>query len=132
MVFPETVWTPQPWKPHFLCFCLQANAQQEVEITVSMFRTLIGSLERSQAEALEVVEMGRAAAELRSQALIRDLQLEISELRKRSSTLTQLSQLNDHFSFFKVRTTTIIIRHKDALKNIQILYILIKYSPGDY
>ncbi|KAI5616384.1 E3 ubiquitin-protein ligase TRIM21 [Silurus asotus] len=80
---------------------IQANAQQEVEITVSLFRALVNSLDRSQAEVLEVVEMGRAAAELRSQALIRDLQLEISELRKRSSTLSQLSQSNDHFSFFK-------------------------------
>ncbi|TTR84641.1 E3 ubiquitin/ISG15 ligase TRIM25 [Bagarius yarrelli] len=80
----------------------KANAQQEVEITVSMFRSLISSLERSQAEALEVVEMGRAAAEHRSQALIRDLQLEISELRKRSSTLSQLSQSNNHLSFFKM------------------------------
>ncbi|MCI4394764.1 hypothetical protein PGIGA_G00172420 [Pangasianodon gigas] len=80
---------------------IQANAQQEVEITLSMFRALVSSLERSQAEVLEVVEMGRAAAELRSQGLIRDLQLEISELRKRSSALSELSQSNDHFSFFK-------------------------------
>ncbi|XP_053475435.1 nuclear factor 7, ovary isoform X2 [Ictalurus furcatus] len=80
---------------------IQENAQQEAEITVSMFRALIGSLERSQAEVLEVVEMGRAAAELRSQALIRDLQLEITELRKRISTLSQLCQSNDYFSFFK-------------------------------
>lgn len=76
---------------------------------MSMFRALISSLERSQAEVLEVVEMGRAAAELRSQALIRDLQLEITELRKRISMLSQLCQSNDYFSFFKVRTTTIIM-----------------------
>lgn len=76
---------------------------------MSMFRSLISSLETAQAQALEVVEMGRAAAELRSQALIQDLQLEITELKKRSSTLSQLSQSNDHFSFFKVRTRTIIM-----------------------
>ncbi|XP_058241010.1 E3 ubiquitin-protein ligase TRIM39 isoform X2 [Hemibagrus wyckioides] len=80
---------------------IQANAQQEVEITASMFRALISSLDRSQAEVLEVVEMGRAAAELRSQALIRDLQLELTELRKRSSALSELSQSTDHINFFK-------------------------------
>lgn len=108
MVIPEAAPTPHHWK-NVICFCLQENAQQEAEITVSMFRALIGSLERSQAEVLEVVEMGRAAAELRSQALIRDLQLEITELRKRISMLSQLCQSNDYFSFFKVRTTTIIM-----------------------
>ncbi|KAM9449991.1 E3 ubiquitin-protein ligase TRIM39 [Clarias gariepinus] len=80
---------------------IQVNTQHEVEITESMFRAMISSLERSQAEMLEVVQVGRAAAELRSQALIRDLQLEITELRKRSSTLSQLSQTPDHLSFFK-------------------------------
>ncbi|KAK3507743.1 hypothetical protein QTP70_034888 [Hemibagrus guttatus] len=80
---------------------IQANAQQEAEITASMFRALISSLDRSQAEVLEVVEMGRAAAELRSQALIRDLQLELTELRKRSSALSELSQSTDHANFFK-------------------------------
>ncbi|XP_072526158.1 E3 ubiquitin-protein ligase TRIM39 [Salminus brasiliensis] len=80
---------------------IQANAQQEAEVTVSMFRVLLNSMERCQAELLEVVQMGRMAAELRSQALIRDLQEEIAELKKRSSTLTQLTQSTDQISFFK-------------------------------
>ncbi|KAK2865894.1 hypothetical protein Q7C36_001950 [Tachysurus vachellii] len=84
---------------------IQANAQQEVEVIASMFRALISSLERSQAEVLGMVEMGRAAAELRSQAFIRDLQLELTELRKRSSALSVLSQSTDHFSFFKTYTS---------------------------
>ncbi|KAL0203251.1 hypothetical protein M9458_001269, partial [Cirrhinus mrigala] len=53
------------------------------------------------AELLEVVEMGQRAAELRSQAFIRELQTEISDLRNRCSTLTQLTQSQDHVSFFK-------------------------------
>lgn len=105
MFFPEAALTPQK----YICFSLQANAQQEVEITVSMFRALISSLERSQAEALEVVQMGRAAAELHSQALIRDLQQEITELKKRSSMLSQLTQSNNDFSFLKVRRTIFMI-----------------------
>uniref|UniRef100_W5KU23 Bloodthirsty-related gene family, member 1 n=1 Tax=Astyanax mexicanus TaxID=7994 RepID=W5KU23_ASTMX len=81
---------------------IQANAQQEAEVTVSMFRVLMTSMERCQAELLELVQMGRNAAELRSQALIRDLQEEIAELKKRSSSLLQLAQsTDDHITFFK-------------------------------
>lgn len=67
-----------------------------------MFGELMSAVERSQAELLEVVEMGRRAAELRSQAFIRDLETEIVDLRKRSSNLNQLVQSQDHFTFFKV------------------------------
>ncbi|XP_051560451.1 zinc-binding protein A33-like isoform X2 [Myxocyprinus asiaticus] len=80
---------------------IQVNAEREAAGTVSMFSTLMSAVERSQAELLEVVEMGRRAAELRSQAFIRDLQMEISELRQRCSTLNQLAQSQDPFTFFK-------------------------------
>ncbi|XP_066517971.1 E3 ubiquitin-protein ligase TRIM39 [Hoplias malabaricus] len=80
---------------------IQANAQQEVEVTMSMFRLLLNAMERCQAELLEVVQMGHMTAELRSQALVHDLQQEIADLRKRSSALTQLAQSTDHISFFK-------------------------------
>ncbi len=69
----------------FVCF--KVNAEQEKAGTVSMFAELMKAVEKSQAELLEVVEMGQRAAELRSQAFIRDLQMEIFELRNRCSTI---------------------------------------------
>ncbi|KAL1281975.1 hypothetical protein QQF64_000778 [Cirrhinus molitorella] len=80
---------------------IQVNAEQEKACTVSMFAELMQAIEKSQAELLEVVEMGQRAAELRSQAFIRELQAEISDLRNRCSTLTQFTQSQDHVSFFK-------------------------------
>ncbi|XP_051993565.1 E3 ubiquitin-protein ligase TRIM39-like [Xyrauchen texanus] len=80
---------------------IEVKAEQEAAGTVSMFSALMSAVERSQTELLQVVEMGRRAAELRSQDFIRDLQMEISELRNRCSTLNQLSQSQDHFTFFK-------------------------------
>lgn len=68
-----------------------------------MFAELMKAVEESQAELLEVVEMGQRAAELRSQAFIRDLQTEIFELRNRCSTINQLTQSQDQVSFFKVK-----------------------------
>lgn len=80
---------------------IQVNAEQEKAGTVSMFADLMKAVEKSQAELLEVVEMGQRAAELRSQVFIRELQTEISELRNRCSSLSQLTQSQDHVSFFK-------------------------------
>ncbi|XP_043105811.1 E3 ubiquitin-protein ligase TRIM21 [Puntigrus tetrazona] len=80
---------------------IQVNAEREKAGTASMFAELTQAVEKSQAELLEVVEMGQRAAELRSQAFIRDLQTEISELRNRCSTINQLTQSQDHVSFFK-------------------------------
>uniref|UniRef100_A0A673JZQ5 Bloodthirsty-related gene family, member 1 n=1 Tax=Sinocyclocheilus rhinocerous TaxID=307959 RepID=A0A673JZQ5_9TELE len=82
------------------------NAEQEKAGTVSMFAELMKAVEKSQAELLEVVEMGQRAAELRSQAFIRELQTEISELRNRCSSLNQLTQSQDQVSFFKVSFKT--------------------------
>uniref|UniRef100_A0A671P7I1 E3 ubiquitin-protein ligase TRIM39-like n=1 Tax=Sinocyclocheilus anshuiensis TaxID=1608454 RepID=A0A671P7I1_9TELE len=82
---------------------IQVNAEREKAGTVSMFAELMKAVEKSQAELLEVVEMGQQAAELRSQAFIRDLQTEISELRNRFSNINQLTQSQDHVSFFKVK-----------------------------
>lgn len=82
------------------------HAEQEKAGTVSTFAELMKAVEKSQAELLEVVEMGQRAAELRSQAFIRELQAEISDLRNRCSTLTQLTQSQDPVSFFKVSFKT--------------------------
>uniref|UniRef100_A0A671NY84 E3 ubiquitin-protein ligase TRIM39-like n=1 Tax=Sinocyclocheilus anshuiensis TaxID=1608454 RepID=A0A671NY84_9TELE len=97
----------------FVCYiffvsfaCSKVNAEQEKAGTVSMFAELMKAVEKSQAELLEVVEMGQRAAELRSQAFIRELQTEISEIRNRCSSLNQLTQSQDHVSFFKVSFKT--------------------------
>ncbi|KAG1956316.1 E3 ubiquitin-protein ligase TRIM39 [Pimephales promelas] len=80
---------------------IQVIAEEEKVGTVSLFAELMKAIEKSQAELLEVVEMGQRAAELRSQAFIRELQTEISELKQRCSNLNQLTQSQDHLTFFK-------------------------------
>ncbi|KAL6109969.1 uncharacterized protein ACO6RY_19147 [Pungitius sinensis] len=75
---------------------IQAAAERETDGTVSVFTKLITSLEWCQAEVLEVVEMNRRAAEHRAQALLRELEEEIAELKRRSSSLSQLALSEDH------------------------------------
>ncbi|XP_064859729.1 nuclear factor 7, brain [Oncorhynchus nerka] len=84
---------------------IQVCAEHETAGSMHVFSALVSSVERSQAELLEVIEMSQRAAQHRGQTLIRDLEQEISELRKRSATLTQLAQSDDYVLFFKVRDT---------------------------
>ncbi|XP_030644100.1 E3 ubiquitin-protein ligase TRIM39 [Chanos chanos] len=80
---------------------IQAEAEQETECTVSVFSALVGALQRSQAELLEVVDTARQGAELRAQTLICELEEEISELRKRNSALAELAQSTDPIVFLR-------------------------------
>ncbi|XP_071264051.1 E3 ubiquitin-protein ligase TRIM21-like isoform X2 [Salvelinus alpinus] len=84
---------------------IQACAEHETAGSMHVFSALVSSVERSQAELLEVIEMSQRAAQHRGQTLIRDLEQEISELRKRSATLTQLAQSDDYVLFFKTFST---------------------------
>uniref|UniRef100_A0A4W5NKA8 Bloodthirsty-related gene family, member 1 n=1 Tax=Hucho hucho TaxID=62062 RepID=A0A4W5NKA8_9TELE len=84
---------------------IQACAEHETEGSMHVFSALVSSVERSQAELLEVIEMSQRAAQHRGQTLIRDLEKEISELRKRSATLTQLAQSDNYVLFFKTFST---------------------------
>lgn len=57
-----------------------------------VFRALLRSVELSQAELLEAIEMGRCSAEHKAEGMIRELELELTELSKRSAELDKLAQ----------------------------------------
>lgn len=50
----------------------------------------------------QVIEMRRLAAEHRVQSLLKELEEEITELKKRSTALSQLALSEDYVHFFKV------------------------------
>lgn len=76
----------------------------ELETTgsVCLFSTLMSTFERSQAELMEVMEMSRRAAEHQADAMIRQLELEVAELRRRESALAELARSDDHIHCIKV------------------------------
>ena len=47
--------------------------------------------------------MRRLLAEQRAQGLVRELELEIAQLKKRSAALSQLAQTDDYITFLEVR-----------------------------
>lgn len=57
-----------------------------------MFGDLLSSVAHSQAELLEATELGRGSAEHKAEGMIRELELELKELRKRSAELSNLAQ----------------------------------------
>ncbi|XP_052350898.1 E3 ubiquitin-protein ligase TRIM21-like [Oncorhynchus keta] len=57
---------------------------------------MVRCIEKSQAELIEVVEGKQKAAERRAEGLIEELEQEITELKRGSTELEQLSDIEDH------------------------------------
>ncbi|KAK3563378.1 hypothetical protein QTP86_023331 [Hemibagrus guttatus] len=79
--------------------------------SVEVFTSLIRSIERSQAEWLEVMEEKQKAAEKQAEGLIKDLEQEIKELKKRDAELEQLSHTYNHLYFLQVYPSLRIAPH---------------------
>ncbi|XP_046875789.1 E3 ubiquitin-protein ligase TRIM39-like isoform X2 [Hypomesus transpacificus] len=72
------------------------DAEREISDSVQVFTALVRSIERSQAELIEVMEEKQKSAEKQAEGLIQDLEQEIAELKRRSTELEQLSHTEDH------------------------------------
>ncbi|XP_071024715.1 E3 ubiquitin-protein ligase TRIM21-like [Oncorhynchus clarkii lewisi] len=77
------------------------DAKREIENTVQVFTALVRSIEKSQAELVEVIEEKQKAVERQAEGLIKDLEQEITELQRRSTDLRQLSQTEDHLQLLQ-------------------------------
>uniref|UniRef100_A0A8K9XHS4 B30.2/SPRY domain-containing protein n=1 Tax=Oncorhynchus mykiss TaxID=8022 RepID=A0A8K9XHS4_ONCMY len=75
---------------------LQLSVERETAGVMCVFSALVCAVERSQAELMEVIEMSRRLAEHKADDVIRQLEQEVNELRKRSHALSQLAQSDDY------------------------------------
>lgn len=71
--------------------------------SVEVFSNLLRFMERKQAELVELIQRKQAAAELRAERLITELQLEITELERKRREMEQLSHTEDHLHLLQVR-----------------------------
>ncbi|KAB5579297.1 hypothetical protein PHYPO_G00193490 [Pangasianodon hypophthalmus] len=78
-----------------LCRCLQKERCSTACVCLGH------SVERSQAELLKMNEMGQHSAEHKAEGMIRELELELTELRKRSAEMGKLAQRDDYISRLK-------------------------------
>ncbi|TKS65212.1 Zinc finger protein RFP [Collichthys lucidus] len=77
------------------------EAKKEKEASVQVFPDLIASIQRCQAELVEVIEERYAATKQKAEGFLTELKMEVTELKSRSSQLEQLSQSEDHHQFLQ-------------------------------
>uniref|UniRef100_A0A3Q2YH13 Bloodthirsty-related gene family, member 1 n=1 Tax=Hippocampus comes TaxID=109280 RepID=A0A3Q2YH13_HIPCM len=85
---------------------LQINRTLREITDVCIFSALTAAIERAQAELMNVMQANRQTAANQADALIRQLEQEVEELRRRESALTQLSTTDDHLHGVKVNCVT--------------------------
>ncbi|KAI5627340.1 E3 ubiquitin-protein ligase TRIM39 [Silurus asotus] len=78
------------------------NTEKEKADVVKMFSALICCIERSQAELLQVMEEKQTAAKRQAEKLIKDLEQELSELKRRNTDLEQLLHTDDHLHLLQI------------------------------
>ncbi|XP_059191769.1 E3 ubiquitin-protein ligase TRIM21-like [Centropristis striata] len=72
------------------------DADRETADGVQVFTALKESVERSQAELIDTIKEKQRKTEKQAEGFIKELEQEISELKKRSTEVKQLSQSEDH------------------------------------
>ncbi|XP_051955502.1 zinc-binding protein A33-like isoform X4 [Xyrauchen texanus] len=78
------------------------NTEEEKSHSVEVFTTLIRSIERCQTEVVEMLEEKQKAAEKQAEDLIKELEQEITELKRRNSELEQISHTEDHLHLLQI------------------------------
>ncbi|XP_035859535.1 E3 ubiquitin-protein ligase TRIM39-like isoform X2 [Sander lucioperca] len=74
----------------------EEDADREIADGVQVFIALKESVERSQAELIDTIKEKQRKREKQAEGFIKELEQEISELKKRSTEVEQLSHSEDH------------------------------------
>ncbi|XP_058637668.1 zinc-binding protein A33-like [Onychostoma macrolepis] len=78
------------------------STEREKAANVELFSDLIRSIERCQAELLEMMEEKQKAAEKQEEKLIHELEQEITELKMRSTEMDHLLHTEDHLQLLQI------------------------------
>ncbi|XP_041956136.1 tripartite motif-containing protein 16-like [Alosa sapidissima] len=80
---------------------LKSSAQTAVEDSERIFTEMIRSVERRRFEVTELIRAQEKAEVSRAEGLLKRLEQEIAELKRRDAELEQLSHTEDHIHFLK-------------------------------
>ncbi|XP_058603838.1 finTRIM family, member 67 [Onychostoma macrolepis] len=80
---------------------LTLSAQTALEESERIFTELVCSIERRRTEVMELIRGQERAAVSQAEALLQQLEQEITELKKRHVELGELSQTEDHIAFLQ-------------------------------
>ncbi|XP_033941526.1 E3 ubiquitin-protein ligase TRIM21-like [Pseudochaenichthys georgianus] len=81
------------------------GADREIADGVQVFTALKESVERSQAELMDTIKEKQRETEEQAEGFIKELEQEVSELKKRSSEVEQLSRSEDHLHLLQSFTS---------------------------
>ncbi|XP_059191818.1 nuclear factor 7, brain-like [Centropristis striata] len=81
------------------------DADRDIADGVQVFTALKESVERSQAELIDTIKEKHRKTEKQAEGFIKELEQEISELKKRSTEVKQLSQSEDHLHLLQSFTS---------------------------
>ncbi|XP_068579609.1 zinc-binding protein A33-like [Cebidichthys violaceus] len=79
----------------------EEDADREIADGVQVFTALKESVERSQAELIYTIKEKQRKTEKQAEGFIKELEQEISKLKKRSTEVEQLSHTKDHLHFLQ-------------------------------
>ncbi|KAL0967953.1 hypothetical protein UPYG_G00260280 [Umbra pygmaea] len=99
---------------------LKSSAQTAVEDTEKIFTDLIRSMERRCSEVKELIRAQEKNQVSQAEGLLEKLNKEISELRRRSTELEQLSHTEDHIQFLQGYQSVFIASVSSDLPSITI------------
>ncbi|RXM95794.1 hypothetical protein EOD39_16458 [Acipenser ruthenus] len=85
-----------------LCSFTQRSACIEIKESEKIFTELIRSIEKIHTEVIELIGANKKAAVNQAEGLMKKLEQEIAELRRRNAELKQLSETEDHIHFLQV------------------------------
>ncbi|KAG5281494.1 hypothetical protein AALO_G00072880 [Alosa alosa] len=80
---------------------LKSSAQTAVEDSERIFTEMIRSIERRRSEVTELIRAQEKAEVSQAEGLLKQLEQEIAELKRRDAELEQLSHTKDHIHFLK-------------------------------
>ncbi|RXM34881.1 hypothetical protein EOD39_1017 [Acipenser ruthenus] len=86
-----------------LCSFTQKSACIEIKESEKIFTELIQSIEKIHTEVIELIGANEKAAVNQAEGLMKKLEQEIAELRRRNTELKQLSETEDHIHFLQLK-----------------------------
>ncbi|KAI5104637.1 E3 ubiquitin-protein ligase TRIM39 [Silurus meridionalis] len=96
------------------------NTEKEKADVVKMFSALISCIDKSQAELLKVLEEKQKASEKQAEDFIKDLEQELSKLKRKNLDLEQLLHTEDHLHLLQIYLSLCSSPHKQDWTSLTI------------
>ncbi|XP_039516781.1 zinc-binding protein A33-like [Pimephales promelas] len=81
------------------------NTEEEESSSIEIFTDLIRSIERCQSDLMKMMEEQQKAAEKQAEDLIKEINQEITDLKRRNTELEQLSHTDDHLHLIQMSSS---------------------------